>query len=188
MTNFKEFVNESSLSRIFQKSKDYDVGMLTAFRSGNKDNMKNLRELKALLLKDGFSVTEISGHYVEDYGTDKAKDVKEISLFVADHKETGDLKQALIKYGKKYDQDSVFYKPKDKDGMLIGTNNASFPGLGKEVPLGGSFSAKASEFYSRVKGRPFVFEQSSKTKSLTDYYPTEIKSIKLGESVVLDLE
>ena len=89
--------------------------MLTAFRSGNKDNMKNLRELKALLLKDGYSVTEISGHYVEDYGTDKAKDVKEISLFVADHKETGNLKQALVKYGKKYDQDSVFYKPKDKD-------------------------------------------------------------------------
>ena len=27
--------------------------------------------------------------------------------------------------------------------MLIGTNSASFPGLGKEVPLGGSFSFNA---------------------------------------------
>jgi len=55
--------------------------------------------------------------------------------------------------------------------------------------LGKPFFGKAGEFYSTVNGRPFVFEgiNSNFINSITDFYPTEIRSIKhWANTVILD--
>ena len=66
----------------------------------------------------------------------------------------------MKKLGAKYEQDSVLYKPGgDKDAMLIGTNHtANWPGFDKEEKVGRWKPNKSGEFYSKMRGRNFVFE------------------------------
>ena len=48
--------------------------------------MKNNKELRALLQRLGYGVIEVRGSFIENYGTPKAKEVKEHAFFVFDKK------------------------------------------------------------------------------------------------------
>ena len=159
--SFKQFLNESSLSRLYKKYKDFDSGTISASRSynTNEENKQLTLQLKTDLIKLGYSVTAINGVYIENYGKPNAVEVKEKSFIVFDQYNEGKLKDDLIKLGKKYEQDSITYSSvKDGEYYLIGTNSTGYPGLGKEVKLGKSMFGKSGEFFSSIKGRPFVFE------------------------------
>ena len=192
---FKEYIKESSLSRIYNQSKEHDSGTISAFRSrkdcGNgekitkKENKNNSNELKKILLGLGYGVTKIDGSYIENYGSKDAIEVKEESYIVIDLKDTGNLEKDLIKLGQKYEQDSITYQEKDGMYYLISTNECpnGYPGngkIGKKIKLGKPMYGKDGEFFSSVKGRPFVFENINENiETLTDYYPTEIRSMKM---------
>lgn len=101
----------------------------------------------------------VNGVYKENYGKENEKEVHEKSFIVFDHKNKGTLKEDLIKLGRKYDQDSItFNSVKDGNYYLIGTNCTGYPGISKEVKLGKPMFGKNGEFFSNIKGRPFVFE------------------------------
>ena len=202
---FSEYLKESSLARVYAQTKKFDSGTISAFRSARdcndgdefskSDNKKNSSILKAKLLKAGYGVTRVAGTYIENYGTSNEIEVKEESYLVLDLKNSGNLKKDLIKFGTDFEQDSITFQD-NKTGIytLVSTNKCpnGYPGSGKigvEVKLGKAIFGKDGEFHSKVNGRPFVFEGiESEVKSLTDFYPTEIRSIKaLSETVVNEI-
>jgi hypothetical protein len=159
----REKLLETSLSRIYKFiDEGRPFGMITAFRDGytRKDNLSRNKEMESTLRKEGFGFSKLEGHYIENYGKKDAKDVKEVTFFViGDKDDNGKLKGTLKKLGKKYDQDSIFYKGGDtKEGVLIGTNTTGYPGMNKIENVGTWKPNKVGEFYSKMKGKNFVFE------------------------------
>lgn len=158
-----ENMKESSLSRIYNKMMTNDTGAITAFRSNftNSENKDRNKLLLAKLFRLGYGVTSIKGSYIEDFGTVNAQEVGEDTFFVEDLKAKGNLEQDLVNLGKEFDQDSILFIPKGGDGsVLIGTNNADFPGLNQKISMGKFGGGQSGEFFSRVNGRPFVFKES----------------------------
>ena len=161
MQTFKNFLDESSLSRLWKKYHEFDSGTISACRGNltKDENKQRTMQLKTDLIKLDYSVTAVNGVYIENYGKDDAREVHEKSFIVFDHKNKGTLKDDLIKLGKKYDQDSItFNSVKDGNYYLIGTNRTGYPGYEKQIKLGKPMFGKNGEFFSIVKGRPFVFE------------------------------
>lgn len=162
-------LEESGLARIYSKVKDHVTGAITGFRSSRTRNENRAinKQILAYLLSKGYSVTKVKGAYVENYGKDGEKEVGEESFFVANEKVFGaddkDLEADLVALGQKYDQDSVLIV-RDGKGELIGTSNRdnAWPSFGERVPVGqGKFGKAAGQFFSRVKGRQFAFEEVS---------------------------
>ena len=158
---FNKILNESGLSRLYRKYKDYDSGTISACRYGynKKENKERTYRLKTDLIKLGYSVTAVKGVYKENYGKSDEHEVHEDSFIVFDHRNTKDLEKNLIMLGNKYDQDSITYANVD-DGKyyLIGTNETGYPGKNKRVVLGKPMFGEDGEFHSKINGRPFVFE------------------------------
>lgn len=158
-------VNESSLSRIWKSIEDHDAGAITGFRGDNtrKKNKENNRDIKIYLRSKGYSVTSVDGSYIEQFGTTSAKEVSEPSFVVVDKNDTGLLHQDLIILGQMYDQDSVLLIPKGgENAFLHGTSKRadSFPGFGINRRVGsGKYGKVSGEFFSRIRGREFAFEE-----------------------------
>jgi len=191
--NFKTFVNESSLNRVWKHSQEHDTGTISAFRyakdcgDGERysldDNKKRSSELKSKLLASGYGVTLVKGTYIENYGKDNEQEVQEDSYLVVDLKDSGNLKKDLIKFGSQYEQDSITFSEKSGEYYLISSNKcpSGYPGngtIGKEVKLGKPLFGAKGEFHSKINGRPFVFESIGTFETLLDHTPTEIRSIK----------
>lgn len=179
-------LNESSLSRVYKHYQKHDTGTISAFRyardCGNgkqytvSENLQRSAVLKAKLLKLGYGVTKIKGTYIENYGKENAREVDEESYFVVDSKDGGKLRQDLIALGGEFDQDSITFSKADGEYYLISTNTcpSAYPGngkVGKEEKLGKpNYGTKyfkdendktvEAEFFSKVKGRVFVFREA----------------------------
>ena len=75
MKPFKEYLNESSLSRLWRHNEEHDAGALTAFRKGadcgdgesysKKENKQRNKSLLAKLKTKGYGVTKLHGSYPE---------------------------------------------------------------------------------------------------------------------------
>ncbi len=168
-------LKESSLSRLYQKMLDHDVGIITAYRDsrdcGNgekytkKENQARNKSLLAKLQSKRYGITSLKGSYIENYDSPEAKEVGEHVFFVEDIDDEGNLKKDLMKLGEKFDQDSILFI-KDNVGSLIGTNHCpnGYPGYGKIIVLKKHLFGKKGEFFSRVNGRPFVFSESATTE------------------------
>ena len=173
----KEVIKESSLSRIWEHYTKHQTGTISAFRYAPdcgegtpytlEENKKRNAKLKALLLKNGYGVTKIDGTYIENYGTPEAREVDEESFFVVDLKDKGNLKKDLIKFGKMFEQDSITFAEPNGEYYLISSNECpnGYPGEGKigvEEKLGKPEFGKASKntdmFFSKIRGRGFVFK------------------------------
>lgn len=167
-----EFLNESSLSRLWRHNESHDCAALTAYRNApecgsgerytNKQNRQRNKSLLAKLKSDGYSVTTLQGVYPEGGETKK-----EMSYFVVDIEDKGNLLKDAQKYGEEFDQDSVLFIPKgaikgegDK-AFLIGTNKCDNNWLGygkKELFNKGRMGYDSPIYTSKVNGRPFLFE------------------------------
>jgi hypothetical protein len=182
----KKNINESGLSRLTKHMDEHDCGTITAFRSKEgcggpddaeyslDDNKKRNRQLYANLEVLGYGVTRVDGAYIENFGTQDAKEVTEDVYFVVDLKDKGTLKSDLMRLGEKYMQDSILFIPKGgKGSMLIGTNEcpSSFPGYRKTQTYNDRNMGKGGEFMTKVKGRPFMFQESMlEQKGVYNYY------------------
>ena len=171
MKDYRQVVNESSLSRMRQHMIEHDTAMITAFSGYIKDengeqvtvtrkqNLKRNSQLKAQLSKN-YNITVVQGKYIEDYGSADAKEVGEVTFFVVDHNDTGNLEKDVTQAGIDWYQDSVLFIEKGaKNGRLIGTNDSDFPGFKKVIKVGNPVFGKSGEFMTKMKGRPFVFEE-----------------------------
>ena len=164
---FKEYINESSLSRLWKHTIDHDAGIMTAFRYASdcgkgiqytkKENLQRNKKLAAQLKSKGYGVTRIIGRYPEG-GVDK----KEIGYFIVDLKDNSVLEKDLKSLGKDYEQDSILFIPKDSGkAYLIGTNTCpdNFLGYGKKMFFDKRKLGQSNDIYTTlVNGRPLVYE------------------------------
>jgi len=171
MKNYKEFINESSLSRLWRHNDEHDCGALTAFRNARdcgegepyvkKENNQRNKSLLAKLKSKGYGVTKLKGTYPEGGSVGK-----EESFFVVDLKDSGNLERDLRRLGEEFEQDSVLFVPKgaikgDSKAYLIGTNKCknNWLGFGKKETFNKGKMGYSSPIYtSMVNGRPFIFE------------------------------
>lgn len=176
-------LTESSLSRVWRHIQEHECAIITAFR-GSMDNCVECdpdvdprcsqyadssvplaankeanRRLKAVLLKMGYGVTAVDGAYIENFNTEAAREVREDSFFVVNLSEDSEFFSTIEDLGLAFCQDAVILIPKGGSGAyLLGTNHASFPSLGMQIPVGNFTAGDEAEFMTKVGGRPFVFE------------------------------
>ena len=160
MKSFKEFLNESSLSRIKSKSDKGGMATMSASRADKsaKENRARAKQLDKDIKGKGLpGATKVTGSYVEkgDDGTEKR--VKERSHVVtAGKKGKRAFKKAVKSLGKKYGQDSVLTQTK-KTGTLSATRKGGL-GKSKNIKLG-KFKpqGKNPEGQSQIKGKTFTY-------------------------------
>ena len=170
MKTFKEFLDESSLSRIKSKSDKGGMAILSGSR-GDKSKAENKARAKQLdkdIRGKGLpGATKVTGSYVEKGDDGKEKKVKERSHVVTSGKKgKRAFKKAVKSLGKKYGQDSVLTQTK-KTGTLSATRKGGLGtkpknkrplgstkrvGLGKFKPQG-----KNPEGQSQIKGKTFTY-------------------------------
>jgi hypothetical protein len=169
INEWRGFVNESGLSRVYKHIQEHDCAVITAFRGDTNDganctdnaeiggdNMERNRDLKATLLGLGYGVTKVDGSYIEGFETELAIEVKEDSLFCVNLNDDVDFIARHAALAEKFCQDSVIIFPKGGKGAhLIGTNNNEFPGYGKKSMQGDLAMGQEAEFMTRVNNRPF---------------------------------
>ncbi len=192
---FKQYINESSLSKVWKYTQEHDYGTITAFRSApdcgqgtpysRSDNRKRNKSLVLKLRSAGFAIIKIKGAYIENYGSGDAQEVGESSFIVIDTKNKGNLKKVLMSLGEEFEQDSIIFGKAGSVGVLIGTNKCpnGYPGYHKSIKQGGAVFGKSGEFMSRVNGRPFVFTEDTEALILPPKYPTEHRGPVLGSQV-----
>ena len=180
----KQVINESSLSRLHQHISQHECAIITAFRNDPTDgsmcrsdlapstyqngetnptkiNRANNRDLKAKLLAKGYGITPVDGSYIEDFGSDIAKEVKEDSLFVVNLIDDPNFIDTIESMGQRYCQDSVMIIPMGGEKpYLLGTNHSSFPGFQQTVTLGSITYGKESQFMTKVRNRPITTASS----------------------------
>ena len=160
MKTYKEFMQESSLSRIKSKSDKGGMAILSGSRGdkSKKENQARAKQLDKDIRGKGLpGATKVTGSYVEKGDDGKEKKVKERSHVVTSGKMgKRKFKKTVKKLGKKYGQDSVLTQTK-KTGRLQATRKG---GLGKAKGIGvGKFKAggKNPEGQSQIKGKTFTY-------------------------------
>ena len=170
MKTFKEFLEESSLSRIKSKSDKGGMATMSASRAdkSKKENRARAKQLDRDIKGAGLpGATKVTGSYVEKGDDGKEKRVKERSHVVTSGKKGKKaFNDAIKKLGKKYGQDSVLTQKK-KTGTLSATRKGGLGtkpknkrplgstkrvGLGKFKPQG-----KNPEGQSQIKGKTFTY-------------------------------
>ena len=152
-----------SLSRVLQHTQESNVGIITAYRGefDKKANEARNAKLAQEIRSNGFGYFTVTGFYIENLGKEDETKVQEKSFFITSSpSDAGKLKKFLVSMGKKYNQDSVFYKDVESaEGTLIGTASGRWPGLGTEVNVGKFNAQRLGAFYTKMKGnRTFTFE------------------------------
>lgn len=121
---------ERSFNRFDAHSKNHEIGILTAFRSGRKlyiNRQKNkalLNDIKSLRLRDGsgrsiYGITRVDGWYQEE-GRDRQ--TKDESYLIVNLHDLPNFKEKLKDWARKYEQDSIYYAPAGGKARLIWTS------------------------------------------------------------------
>ena len=132
MKTFKEFLEESSLSRIKSKSDKGGMAIISGSRGdkSKKENKARAKQLDKDIKGKGLpGATKVTGRWTENPGSKDEKKVKERSHVVTSGKKgKRAFKKAVKSLGKKYGQDAVLTQTK-KTGTLSATSKG---GLGKK--------------------------------------------------------
>lgn len=140
-------LNESSLSKIHKYRQTCDTGAISTMRPKKTRAVarKEINWLISELQKKGFVAIKTIGYY---------QGGSEQSLFVADPKNNGNLKETLIEYGKLFNQDTILFRPKGGKSRLIITRGKKF-GNETQDSHTSSYGSSTSDNYSKVGGRTF---------------------------------
>ena len=159
MKTFKEFLEESSLSRIKSKAGKSGIAVMSADRGdkSRKENQARSKQLqKDIRGKFGRGPTKVKGSYLENPGKKDERKVKEKS-FVIDRGKLSkkDFKKKTKTLGKKYGQDSVLTQTK-KTATLHRTRKGGLDKKGENV---GRFKPQGKNPYgqSQIKGKTFSY-------------------------------
>ena len=160
MITFKEFMQESSLTRLKSKSDKGGMAVLSGSRGDKsaKENRARAKQLDKDIRGKGLpGATKVTGRYVEKGDDGKEKKVKERSHVVSSGKMgKRKFKETVKALGKKYGQDSVLTQTK-KTGTLSATRKG---GLGKDKNIKlGRFKpqGKNPDGQSQIKGKTFTY-------------------------------
>ena len=164
MKTFKQFIHESSLSRVVSKSKKGGTAILSGSRADKspKENKARAKQLDKDIKGKGLpGATKATGRYTEkDDKTGKETKVRERSHIVSSGKKgKRAFKKAIKSLGKKYGQDSVLVQKKKGTAGLTATRKG---GLGdkKSVALGKMRPGRPDkEGDTTVKKKPFSYSK-----------------------------
>jgi len=179
LNEWRQFLNESSLSRLYRHMMAHDTAIITAYRGDPNDdsncvdksqatedstNKLRNRDLKATLMTLGYGVTSVDGSYIENFNTPEAYEVAEHSFFVVNLEDNPDFAEYIVILGEDFCQDAVLIIPKGGQGAYLhGTNNSEFPGYGQKVQAGDLSFGREQEFMTKVRGRPMAFTEELET-------------------------
>ena len=161
MITFKEFMQESSLTRLKSKSDKGGMAVLSGSRGDKsaKENRARAKQLDKDIRGKGLpGATKVTGRYVEKGDDGKEKKVKERCHVVTSGKMgKRKFKKAVKALGKKYGQDSVIAQTKGKGGATLArTRKGGLPKrnipIGKMKPQG-----KSPEGQTQIKGKTFTY-------------------------------
>ena len=168
MKTFKQFLDESSLSRIKSKSDKGGMAILSGSRGdkSSKENKARAKQLDRDIKGKGLpGATKVTGRWTENPGTKDEKKVKERSHVVtAGKKGKRKFKKAVKALGKKYGQDAVLTQTK-KTATVSATRKG---GLGKDSQGKNVKRAKAGTMKpgrtsprgdTKIKGKTFTYEK-----------------------------
>ena len=160
MKTFKEFLEESSLSRIKSKSDKGGMAVISGSRGDKsaKENKARAKQLDRDIKGKGLpGATKVTGRWDEkDDDTGKTTKVKERSHVVTSGKKgKRKFKKEVKKLGKKYGQDSVLTQTK-KTATLHRTRKGGLDKKGENV---GRFKPQGKNPYgqSQIKGKTFSY-------------------------------
>ena len=166
MKTFKEFMQESSLSRIKSKSDKGGMATMSASRADKsaKENRARAKQLDRDIKGKGLpGATKVSGRWDEtDDDTGKTTKVKERSHVVTSGKKSKrKFKKAIKALGKKYGQDAVLTQTK-KTGTVSATRKGGLgKSAGKPVKRFAAGTMKpgrsSPEGDSKIKGKTFTY-------------------------------
>jgi hypothetical protein len=189
-----EFLLESSLSRLYTKTQNHSVGAITAYRgdfSKQTNELRN-RKLASYLSSRGYGITNITGGYIENPGTENEREVTEQTFFVVNPTEGDDggkLEKDLIELGQLYDQDSILsYRFGDKP-TYIGTTHRkdADPGFGQTYQLTSTeWGDPKGPYFSRVRGRKFAYKEAYEYPEATSINTRHVRYL-MAESVAKEL-
>ena len=175
MKSFKEFLNESSLSRIKSKSDKGGIATMSASRADKsaKENRARAKQLDKDIRGKGLpGATKVTGRWDEkDKKTGKVNKVKERSHVVSSGKQgKRAFKKKVKALGKKYDQDAVLIQNKAKGSATLtatskgglGTKqktktkktNVKRAGVGKIRP-----GRSSTDGDTKIKNKTFTYEK-----------------------------
>ena len=163
MKTFKEFLEESSLSRIKSKSDKGGMAVISGSRADKsaKENKARAKQLDRDIKGKGLpGATKVTGRWTEkDDKTGKETKVKERSHVVTSGKKSKrKFKKAIKALGKKYGQDAVLTQTK-KTGTVAATRKG---GLGKSKRIkAGTFKPgrTSPEGDTKIKGKTFTYDK-----------------------------
>ena len=167
MKTFKQFLEESSLSRIKSKSDKGGMAILSGSRGdkSSKENKARAKQLDRDIKGKGLpGATKVTGRWTENPGTKDEKKVKERSHVVtAGKKGKRKFKKAVKALGKKYGQDAVLTQTK-KTATVSATRKG---GLGKKAgkpvkrfTAGTMKPGRTSpEGDTKIKGKTFTYDK-----------------------------
>ena len=119
----------------------------------HEENREKNKLLKAELLNLKYGVTTVKRVYPEGMNNESSEE----SFFVNRFNDPNFLNN-LLSLAEYFNQDSIYYKPKDKTyGYLIGTNGATYPGYHKKGDESKLKPGSASNFMSRIGNKAFSF-------------------------------
>ena len=160
MKTFKEFMQESSLSRIQSKAKK-GIAVMSASRGDKsaKENRARAKKLdRTIRSKFGKGATKVTGKYDEkDEKTGETRRVKERSHVIQSGKMgKRKFKKAVKSLGKKYGQDAVITQQKgDKSATLKRTRKGGLPK--KNIKLGRMKPGTSGENDTKIKGKTYTY-------------------------------
>lgn len=151
-----QHLSEASLGRIYQHTKNRNLGIITAFRNEYTlpENRQRNQELIQKIRDAGYGFNKIKGRFIENYGTPDARPVDEESFLVfgKEGDDSGQLLSDLKRLGTEYDQESILHKTHDSDvAKLHGTKDPGFPGLNNTFDLGTWHPDRVGEFHSVLR-------------------------------------
>ena len=172
-------LNEKSLNRMMLWLNKCDCAFITAFKYKlidianpdktyygpndnwtdkkiftHEENREKNKLLKAELLNLKYGVTTVKRVYPEGMNNESSEE----SFFVVNRFNDPNFLNNLLSLAEYFNQDSIYYKPKDKTyGYLIGTNGATYPGYHKKGDESKLKPGSASNFMSRIGNKAFSF-------------------------------
>jgi len=149
----------------------HDCGTISAYRSEytHKENQQRNKLLLAKLYLKGYNIIDVLGSYIENFGSKNAVEVKKHTYFVIDTKNYNNLESDLKEFGELFEQDSIMFIPKNTNkGILIGTSHreTSYPKYNEKIIYPNAVWGKDNMFMTKVKGRPYSFNESSEITEL----------------------
>ncbi len=163
MKTYKEFMQESSMSRLKAKADKGGTAVMSASRGdkSRKENSARAKKLdRTIRSKFGKGATKVSGRYMEkDEKTGKEKKVKERSHVISSGKMgKRKFKKAVKSLGKKYGQDAVITQQKgSKDAILKRTRKGGLPK--RNIKLGKMKPGRTGDNDTRIKGKTYTYEE-----------------------------